>query len=128
MNHGLVNLFFALFFHLSILHKRLECSMVQWTSQHIFPILHPLGMLLCSDEQIRRGTYFEVAVGIEEQVGWLEITVEDVGRVHTLEGAECLVDEVLAVVVAQILGPDHSMHIRLHQLLNQVPVVCAQEK
>jgi hypothetical protein len=67
--------------------------------------------------------YLEVAVGIEEQVGWLEITVEDIGRVHTLEGAECLVDKVLAMVVAQILGPDHSVHIRLHQLLNQVSVV-----
>jgi hypothetical protein len=31
-----------------------------------------------------------------------------------------LVNEVLAVVVTQILRPDHSMEIRLHQLLDEV--------
>lgn len=31
-----------------------------------------------------------------------------------------LVDEVLAVIVTQILCPDHSMKIRLHQFLDEV--------
>lgn len=47
---------------------------------------------------------------------------------HALEGAEGLVDKVLAVVVTQILGPDHSVHIRLHQLLNQVAVCRKKQK
>ena len=46
--------------------------------------------------------------------------MEDVGRVHALEGAECLIDKILTVVITQVLGPDHPVHIRLHQLLNQV--------
>lgn len=54
--------------------------------------------------------------------------MKDVGRVHALEGTKGLVDKVLAVVVAQILGPDHSVHIRLHKLLNQVAVCGKQQK
>lgn len=65
-------------------------------------------------------SYLEVAVGVQEEVGWLEITVEDVGRVHALEGAESLVDKILTVVVAEVLGPDDSVHVCLHQLLDQV--------
>jgi len=62
----------------------------------------------------------EVAIGIEEQVGWLEISVENVCGVHSLEGAEGLVDEVLAVVIRQILCANNTVHIGLHKLLCDV--------
>ena len=39
---------------------------------------------------------------------------------HGLEGTESLVDEVLAVVVGQILGTYNAVHIRLHELLDEV--------
>lgn len=65
-------------------------------------------------------SYLKVAVGVQEKVGWLEIAVENIRRVHALEGTKCLVDKVLAMVVAEVLGPDDSVHVCLHQLLDQV--------
>jgi len=62
----------------------------------------------------------EVAIGIEEQVGWLEISVENVCGVHSLEGAEGLVDKVLAVVIRQILCANNTVHIGLHKLLDEI--------
>ena len=35
-------------------------------------------------------TYLEVAVGVDEEVGRLQIAVQDVGGVHVLEGTEDL--------------------------------------
>jgi hypothetical protein len=35
-------------------------------------------------------THLEIAVGIQQQVGGLEVTVEDVGRVKRLEAADGL--------------------------------------
>lgn len=60
---------------------------------------------------------FQIAVSVEEQVRGLEIAVEHVGRVHGLESAQGLVDEVLAVVVGEVLGADDTVHVRLHELL-----------
>lgn len=39
--------------------------------------------------------HLQVAVGVEQQVGRLQVAVDDVGRVQRLERAERLVDKVL---------------------------------
>jgi len=65
-------------------------------------------------------TDLQVAIGVKEKVGWLEITVEDVGGVHGLESTEGLVYKVLTVVVREVLGADDSVHVCLHQLLNEI--------
>lgn len=39
---------------------------------------------------------------------------------HCLESSEGLIDEVLAVIVRQLLGSDDSVHICLHQFLDQI--------
>jgi hypothetical protein len=62
----------------------------------------------------------KVAIGIEKQVGWLEISVEYVCGVHSLEGTEGLVDEVLAMVIRQILCTNNTVHIGFHKLLCDV--------
>ena len=62
--------------------------------------------------------HLEVAVRVEEEVRGLEVAVHDVRGVHRLERAQRLVDEVLAVVVCEVLGPNHSVQIRLHELLD----------
>lgn len=46
--------------------------------------------------------------------------MQDIGRVHGLEGAQGLVDEVLAVVVGQFLSANDTVHVSLHELLNEV--------
>lgn len=59
----------------------------------------------------------ELAVGIDQQITGLEITVENVRRVDVLETAENLVDEGLEVSVCKWLaGPDDGSKIALHQL------------
>ena len=62
----------------------------------------------------------QIAIRVEEQVRRLEITVEDVGGVHSLKCAESLVDKVLAVVVRKLLCADDTVHVRLHKLLDEV--------
>jgi hypothetical protein len=46
--------------------------------------------------------------------------VEDVCAVECLEGAECLVYKILAVVVAELLSSDDTVQVRLHELLDQI--------
>ena len=62
----------------------------------------------------------QVAVGVQQQVRRLQVAVENVGGVHGLQGTESLVNEVLAVIIGQILGTDNAVHVRLHELLNEV--------
>jgi len=65
----------------------------------------------------------KIAVGVQEEVGWLEIAVENIGGVHGLQCAKGLVDEVLAVVIREILGANDAVHIRLHELLDKVDLL-----
>lgn len=44
-------------------------------------------------------TDLEVAVGVEEEIGGLEIPMNNIRRMQRLQCAECLVDEVLGMVV-----------------------------
>lgn len=60
----------------------------------------------------------QVAVGVEEQIRWFEITVDDIGRVQRLKGAKCLIDKVLRMVIGQVLCSDDTVHVGLHQLLD----------
>lgn len=60
----------------------------------------------------------QVTVGVEKQVGGLQVTVKDVGGVHGFEGTEGLVNEVLAVVIGEVLGANDTVHISLHEFLH----------
>ena len=64
--------------------------------------------------------YLEVAGGVDEQVGGLEVTVQHVGRVDVLEASQDLVEEIADVVVAQPLSLQQLVQVRLHQSLNDV--------
>ena len=44
--------------------------------------------------------------------------MDNVGGMQSFEGAECLIDEVLGVVVGQVLRADDAVHVGLHQLLD----------
>lgn len=79
-------------------------------------------------------TDFQVAIGVEEKVGWLQISVDDYASVPStaanekrtlggMKGFHCatgLVQEVLTVIVAQILRANHTMQIGLQKLLYKV--------
>jgi hypothetical protein len=88
----------------------------------------------------------EIAVGVEEEVGGLEIAVDDVGRVESFDGTEGLVGKVLdaewermvsterggerraksSLVVGEVLSTNDAMKIRLHELLDEVDLFRAK--
>ena len=68
-------------------------------------------------------TNLEVTVGIQQQVGWLEVPMYNIGGVQGLESAQGLVDEVLGVIIRQVLCSDHAVHIGLHELLDYCTTV-----
>jgi len=39
---------------------------------------------------------------------------------HCLEGAEGLVDEVLAVVIGKVLGANDAVHVCFHEFLDEI--------
>ena len=49
----------------------------------------PKLFILCTSQT--QVAYGQVAVGVEHEVGWLEVTVQDIGAVDVLEAPEQLV-------------------------------------
>ena len=63
----------------------------------------------------------EDAVGVDEEVAGLDITVHDFGRVEVLDPAQQLVEEHLDVVGREVLRRDDDLvQVRLHQLRDHV--------
>ena len=68
--------------------------------------------------------YFQVAVRVQEQVAGLQIAVQHLRGVNVLEPAQDLVQEILAVLVAEALRRSQDLvEVRVHQLVHQVDVV-----
>ena len=65
-------------------------------------------------------TDLEVAVGVEEQVGWFEIAVDDFSRVECFQSTAGLIEEVLAVIVTEVLSTYDPVQIRLEKFLDEV--------
>lgn len=59
----------------------------------------------------------EFAIGVDQQIAWLQIAVQHVGRVDVLETAQNLVDEGLEMSVRQgLAGSNNGRQVALHQL------------
>ena len=52
-----------------------------------------------------------MAVRVEEEVGWLDVTVQEVCGVHEIKGLEKLVDDILLVDVLKDVRPDDRMEV-----------------
>lgn len=46
--------------------------------------------------------------------------MKNIRRVHGLECSKSLIDEILAMVVGEVLSPDHAVHISLHEFLDEI--------
>ena len=66
--------------------------------------------------------YLHEAVRVEQQVGRLDVSVQQIGRVHEFEGLEQLPHDVLLVDVLQDVGADRGVQVRLHVLKCEVKV------
>ncbi len=67
--------------------------------------------------------HLEVASSVEQQVRWLQVSVENVCWVDVLQAAQDLVQEVTDVVIAQVLCLQQLVQVRLHQILYNVAIV-----
>lgn len=67
--------------------------------------------------------HLQIAIGIEEQVAGLEISMDDIGGVNRLQGSQDLVGEILSMVVRELLRSNDSVQVRLHELLNEIDFV-----
>ena len=67
-------------------------------------------------------TDLEITSRVEKEVAGLEVPVEDVGRVDVLQATQYLVEEVADVVIAQSLGLQELVKVRLHQTLNYIDI------
>lgn len=63
-----------------------------------------------------------MALAVEQQVAWLQVTMEKVGGVHELQALEHLIDDVLLVDVFEDVRADHSMQICIHEIEHQVDI------
>lgn len=55
-----------------------------------------------------------MALRIQEQVGGLQVSVDQVPAVQLLQGFEQLLEDLLLVHVLQDVGPDHRVQVSLH--------------
>ncbi len=65
----------------------------------------------------------ELALGVDQQVGRLEVPVQQPGRVQVLHGLEQLVDQVPVVHQAQLVLLYRVVQVALHELEHQVQVL-----
>ena len=66
----------------------------------------------------------QFAVGIDQQIAWLQISMEHVGRVDVLQSTENLIDEGLEVRIGKWLsGANDSSQIAFHQLLVEICLI-----
>jgi hypothetical protein len=63
-----------------------------------------------------------VALRVQQQVGGLQVTVKQVGRVHVLEALEDLVHDVLLVNVFEDIGSNDGVQVGVHEVKYQVNI------
>ena len=59
---------------------------------------------------------------VEKQIARLQISVQQVCRVHELEAFQVLVDDVLLVDVLQDVGSDNGMQVSIHEVEYEVNI------
>jgi hypothetical protein len=66
-------------------------------------------------------TNLEFTIRIHQQVAWLQVAVEDIGRVDIFESSTELVDKVLEMSIRQgLFRADNLVQIGFHEFLDQV--------
>lgn len=63
-------------------------------------------------------TDLQVASGVEKEIAWLEITMNDIGGVNVFQSSQNLIQEVANMIIAKMLSLQEFVQIRFHQILN----------
>ena len=66
----------------------------------------------------------QLTVAIDEQVTWLQVPVEDIGRVDILQPSHDLVEEELDMFIAERLNRmDDVVKVTLHKVQNHIHIL-----
>lgn len=98
-------------------------------------VLREIGVLLrgravarvCFEARKTEVADLEVALLVDQEVGRLEVAVDDAAAVEVLDALEQLVQHVGHVVVAEVVGADDGVQVRVHVLLDEVDLAEALE-
>ena len=66
--------------------------------------------------------YFQVTVGVQQEVAGLEIAMKHIGRVNIFESPQYLIQKVAHMLVADRLCFQQLVQIGLHQTLHNVDI------
>mmetsp|Transcript_12513 Transcript_12513/g.31213 ORF Transcript_12513/g.31213 Transcript_12513/m.31213 type:complete len:241 (+) Transcript_12513:871-1593(+) len=101
--------------------KDLRCAVP--TSDHV--LCHDASTATIFVDRARQAEVgdLQVAIGVEQQVGRLQVSMDHVGRVHVLQPTQDLIDKPLAMVFRERLWrADDAMHVRVHDVAHEVEV------
>lgn len=87
------------------------------SGRHVFG--HEPRVVICRSRRSSKAkiAHFEIAIRVQQEIRRFQVPMQNVGGVHGLEGAQSLIDEILAMVVREVLCSDNTMHVGLHQFL-----------
>ena len=63
-----------------------------------------------------------MALRVKQQVARLQVSVQQVYRVHVFQALEYLVDDILLVDVFENVGTDHCVQVSIHEVEDEVDV------
>jgi hypothetical protein len=67
---------------------------------------------------------FDETIRVDEKIGRLQVTMEDISRVDVLESSQDLVREALDVIVRELLVRGDDMgQVSVHELVDKVQVI-----
>lgn len=64
--------------------------------------------------------HLQVTCGVDEKIAGLQIPMKHIGRVNVFQPSKNLIEKVADMVVAELLGLQKLIEIRLHQILNYI--------
>jgi len=63
-----------------------------------------------------------MALRVEQQVARLQVSVQQVHRMHVFQALEYLVDDILLVDIFENVGTDHCVQVSVHEVENKIDV------
>ena len=69
-----------------------------------------------------RAAHLHQAFGVEQEVGRLDVAMEQTSRVHVLERFEQLIDNVLLVDILKDIAADRRVQVGLHELEDDIDI------
>lgn len=67
--------------------------------------------------------YLEITVGVQQEIAWLEVSMQHISRMNVLEAAQDLIEKIAHMLVAYRLRLEQLVQIGLHETLHNVHIL-----